>query len=76
MKVFVWRSHGEIDVYAFETEDQKSFLKTELVNALRQEGSEVNSESSWGEIKQAIEDQRYSDSDMFEYGTGFTKVKE
>lgn len=76
MKVFVWRSHGEIDVYAFETEAQKSFLKTELVNVLCQEGSEVSSESSWGEIKQAIEDQRYSDSDMFEYGTGFTKVKE
>lgn len=76
MKVFVWRSNSEIDVYAFETLEQKNELKKQLVECLIMEGSQVNSDSSWSDIFEAIEDQRYSDSDMFEYGTGVETLKD
>lgn len=76
MKVFVWVSHGEIDIYHLETKEQKQALKASLVECLVNEGSSVTVEDSWDMIMECIEDQRYSDSDMFEYGTGVHRIKE
>lgn len=76
MRVFVWKSHGDITVYAFDTEEQKSALKKQLVECLVLEGSDVNESSTWSDIFEAIEDQRYSDSDQFESCTGIEKVVE
>lgn len=75
MKVFVWVSHGEIDIYDLETKEQKHALKVSLVECLVNEGSPVTVEDSWDKIMESIEDQRYSGSDMFEYGTGVHRIK-
>jgi hypothetical protein len=76
VKVFVWISHGEPSVYLCETEEQKAKLKSELIECLKSEGSDVSENDSWPKIVRSIDDQRYSDSDMFEYGTGFYTVRE
>lgn len=77
MKVFVWKAYGDISVHAFTTDEQKEKLKKSLVEVLESQGNyNVKLESSWFDIQEAIESEQYSDSDMFEYGTGFYKIKE
>lgn len=70
MKIFVWKSYGDISVYAFDTPEQQSALKKSIVEVLQQEGSEIDESSSWQKIYGCIEDQQLSGSDNFEYGTG------
>lgn len=70
MNVFVWKSHGEVRVYALNIT-----TRAEVISCLRSEGFEVDSEISWAEIQDVIFDAQESDSDIFEYGTGIVKVK-
>lgn len=78
MKVFVWKSFGEIKVYAFETKEQKENLKAMVIECLENEGVEgIGFYSSfWYELVDEIEAQIESRSDIFEYGTGFTTMEE
>lgn len=71
MNVFVWKSHGDVKVYALNTE-----LREDVLTCLEQEGFEIENENiSWGEIQELIYEAQESDSDMFEYGTGIVKLK-
>lgn len=72
MKVFVWKSHGDIRVYAL-TED----LKDDVLTCLSQEGVEVEEgrDYSWGEVRNLICEAKDSDSDMFESGTDIVDVR-
>lgn len=76
MKVFVWKSCGEISVHSAEGYSQILSLKTRIVELLNAEGSEVSVGSSWGKIIGEIEAQVCSRSDLFESGTGFYNVEE
>lgn len=73
MKVFVWKTHGDISVY--EITDS---LKDDILDCLSNEGFEIDKGKSyaWQEIQEMIYDAQESDSDMFEYGTGLCTVKE
>lgn len=73
MKVFVWKAHGDISVYSITDN-----LKNDILVCLSNEGFEIDSSKSysWQEIQEMIYDAQESDSDMFEYGTGFCTVKE
>lgn len=73
MKVFVWKSWGEVSVHALTDS-----LAQDILEVLEQEGFEIDSEKdySWAMIDDLISEARCSDSDMFEYGTGFCTVKE
>lgn len=73
MKVFVWKSHGDVSVYAIS-----DGLKDEILEVLEQEGFEIDRDKtySWVEIMDRIYDAYESDSDMFEYGSGIVTVKE
>lgn len=72
MKVFVWKSHGEVSVYAITDS-----LKQDILEVLEQEGFEIDSERdySWAMIDDLVSEARESDSDMFEYGTGVVSVR-
>lgn len=70
MKIFIWNSYGETSVYAFDTAERQNGLKNQLIPVLRNEGSELGDNATWREVLSAIEDQRTSGSDSFEYGTG------
>lgn len=74
MKVFVWKSYGDISVYALETDEQKAKLKKEIVDVLNLEN--ITIKSSWQDVQEAISDEIMSKSDDFEYGTGFYMVCE
>lgn len=74
MRVFVWKSYGNISVYALETDEQKAKLKKEIADVLSLENITIN--SSWQQFQDAIEDEIMSKSDDFEYGTGFYMVYE
>lgn len=76
MKVFVWKSYGEISVHAFESDLQIINLKEQLVELLNVEGSGVSIGSTWRKIIEEIDLQISSRSDMFESGTGFYNLKE
>lgn len=73
MKVFVWKAHGDISVYAVTDS-----LKDGILGCLSNEGFEIDRAKSysWQEIQEMIYDAQESDSDMFEYGTGLCTVKE
>lgn len=73
MKVFVWKAHGDISVYSITDN-----LKNDILVCLSNEGFEIDrgKSYSWQEIQEMIYDAQESDSDMFEYGTGFSTVKE
>lgn len=75
MKVFVWKSYGEQDVFDISTVNQKIILKKSLVEVLHSEGySDVDYEMSIGEVMEVVCD-AIGYSDMFEYGTGIYEVK-
>lgn len=76
MKVFVWKSYGEIDIHNISTQEQKEKLKSELVQALELEGEKGVDEgmSLRGVIK--LVNINSGNSDVFEYGTGIYEVKE
>lgn len=75
MKVFVWKAHGGITVYAIETVEQRLKLKHALVECLQAEGEDsANNDLKLSEIISLIHDQY--NSDMFEYGTGVVRVEE
>lgn len=76
MKVFVWKSYGEIDIYNISGQEQKSKLKSELVERLQDEGeTNVDDCMSLGEVIELVYDQ-LGNSDMFEHGTGIYNIKE
>ncbi len=75
MKVFVWKSYGDLEVFDISTVDQKIILKKSLVEVLQSEGySDVNTEMSFGEVVEIVSE-TIGYSDMFEYGTGIYGVK-
>jgi hypothetical protein len=74
MRVFVWKSYGNISVYSLETDEQKLKLKKEIVDVLNLEN--ITIKSSWQCVQEAISDEIMSKSDDFEYGTGFYMVYE
>lgn len=75
MKVFVWKSYGELDIRDISTQEQKTLLKIELVKALQSEGeTDVDESMSLGHVIDLVYDQ-LGNSDVFEYGTGIYKVK-
>lgn len=73
MKVFVWKSYGEVSVHTLTDS-----LKQDILEVLEQEGFEIDSEKdySWKVIDGLVSEAQESDSDMFEYGTGLCTVKE
>lgn len=73
MKVFVWKAHGDISVYAITDS-----LKDSILDCLSNEGFEIDKGKSysWQEIQEMVYDAQEWDSDMFEYGTGLCTVKE
>ena len=73
MKVFIWKSHGEVYVYALT-----DAVAQDVLEVLEQEGFEIDSEKdySWQEIDTLVSEAQESDSDMFEYGSGVVKVRE
>lgn len=74
MKIFIWNSFGETSVYAFDTEEQMESVKSDLIQVLLNEGSQLSDSPTWKQIMSAIDDQRCSNSDSFEYGTGPSSV--
>lgn len=74
MKIFIWNSFGETSVYAFDTKEQQQAVKIELIPVLRNEGSDLSDNATWKEVMSALDDQRCSGSDSFEYGTGPSSV--
>jgi hypothetical protein len=74
LKIFIWNSYGDNSVYAFDTPERQAALKAELITVLQNEGSELTENTSWREVFSAIEDQRASGSDSFEYGTGISTL--
>lgn len=75
MKVFVWKSYGELDIRDISTQEQKTLLKIELVKALQSEGeTDVDESMSLGYVIDLVYDQ-LGNSDVFEHGTGIYRVK-
>lgn len=75
MKVFVWKSYGELDIRDISTQEQKTLLKIELVKALQSEGeTDVDESMSLGDVIDLVYDQ-LGNSDVFEHGTGIYRVK-
>lgn len=72
MKVFVWKSHGNIRVHVL-TDD----LKDDVLLCLFHEGVEVEAgrDYSWREVRNLICEAQDSDSDMFESGTDIVDVR-
>ena len=76
MNIFVWKSYGELEISSISTSEQKSLLKTELVQALQREGeTDVDEDMSLGYVIELVYDQ-LGNSDVFEHGTGIYLVKE
>lgn len=76
MNVFVWKSYGELEIRDISTSEQKSMLKTELIEALQREGeTDLDESISLGEVIELVYDQ-LGNSDVFGHGTGIYKVKE
>lgn len=71
MKVFVWKSYGYISVYYFTEE-----LKLSLIECLNQENVQVSyEEATWDYLLELVDDQVFSDSDIFEYGCRSVTIK-
>lgn len=76
MKVFIWKSHGELELFDISTVEQKIILKKSLVEVMNSEGyTDADNEMSFGEVIEMISETT-GYSDMFEYGTGIYKIKE
>ena len=73
MKVFVWKAHGDISVWAITDS-----LKEDILTCLSLEGFEIvhGKQYDWREIQEMIYDAQESGSDMFECGSGVVKVRE
>ena len=75
MKVFVWKSYGEIDIHDISTQEQKEKLRSELMQALELEGETgVDEDMSLGNVIKLV-NVNSGNSDVFEYGTGIYEVK-
>ena len=76
MKVFVWKSYGEIDILNISTQKQKEKLRSELIQELEREGEAgVDKDMSLGSVIKLV-NVNSGNSDVFEYGTGIYEVKE
>lgn len=74
MNVFVWKSHGEINVWNMVDMENRTRLKTELVSVLQSEGeTDVDDSMPLSDVLEVVcTNTGYSD--MFETGTGIYKV--
>jgi hypothetical protein len=90
MKVFVWKGHGDYDVYAADTSQQLVKLFDDIVISLDSWGIDTDLEKSKlyvhgninspSHIRQAInylvnDVVGIGTNELFEYGTGFETVK-
>ena len=65
-----------LKLVVISTSEQKSLLKTELVQALqREDETDVDEDMSLGYVIELVYDQ-LGNSNVFEHGTGIYKVKE
>ena len=77
MKVFIWKSFGDIEVYSMETQELRDNLRKIVIECLLSDGDyEVTEASSWSDVYDSIQDAICSRSDMFEQGTGVANLKE
>ena len=77
MKVFIWKSHGDTEVYSMETQEMRDNLRKLAIECLICDGNyEVTEASSWSDVYDSIQDAICSRSNMFEQGSGVANVKE
>lgn len=72
VRVLVWKSHGDIRVYALT-----EAVKDDVLACLSQEGFAIDRERkySWKQVRYLMLEAEECDSNMFEYGTDIVDVR-